>query len=76
MIFSPKVLHQRHVFMNTGTFMQVPEVSLPQENILTVQLHTGVIIFHLISKFSNLELKSDRKKFYFLFFSMPVASIS
>lgn len=51
-------------------------VLLPQENILTVQFHTGIIISHLISKSSNLELKSDRKKFCFLLFSMPVPSIS
>lgn len=56
--------------------MQVPEVLLPQENVLTVQFHTGIIISHLISKSSNLELKSDRKKFCFLLFSVPVPSIS
>lgn len=54
--------------------MQVPEVLLPQENILTVRFHTDVIISHLISKISNLEIKSDRKKFYFVLFSVPVSS--
>jgi len=43
--------------MNTRTFMQVPEVLLPQENIVTVQFHTGMIISHLICKISNLELE-------------------
>lgn len=46
------------------SWMQVPEVLLPQENILTVQFHTGIIVSYLISKNSNLELLSDRKEFW------------
>lgn len=74
--FQSRMLHQLHVFMNARIFRRVPKVLLPQENIGTVQFHTGIIISHLISKISNLELLSDREEFWFLLFSVSVFSIS